>query len=81
MWGDHLRAFGHAKTRHARADDESRNLGATVVACARAREDGVEVGDAGVGDKPLAAVNNVSVVFAARRGLETSHVRTRVGFS
>ena len=23
VWGDHLRAFGHAKTRHARADDES----------------------------------------------------------
>src|ERR1043166_3740347 len=81
MRGNHLRAFGYAETRHASTDDESRNLGAAVITRARAREDRVKVGNAGVGDESLPPVDNVSVVFAAGRSLESRHVRTSVRLS
>ena len=77
----HLSSFGHAEPRHARRNDERRNFRAPVFAFAGARKHGVEVGDAGVGNEALAAVDDISVVFTPRGRLEGGHVRAGVRLS
>src|SRR5437764_4044833 len=51
MWRDHFSPLSDSEAGHARGNDEGRNLRAAVASCARARKDGVEISDAGVGNE------------------------------
>src|SRR6185503_7837216 len=65
---------------HAGRNHESRNLSPAVVARPSAREHRVEIRDTGIRNKSLAAVDDIGILFQARRGLNGSYIRTGVGF-
>src|SRR5207302_2110259 len=70
MRSDHFGARSDAESRHARADNESRDFRTAILASAHAREQRVEISDAGIRNKSFAAIDDVAILVVTRGGFD-----------